>query len=405
MLKIEKKYDVFISFKNSDNQGNDTFDKEIAYKVYEFLSSKDLKVFFSPITLQLLGRDDWGEEIQKATSLSKIFIALGTQKSYMKAEWTQRERTSFLALKYSDKSKALYSYVALPMVISSLPNDIKGFESFQHDKPNELERLYTYIFNHLENIKKPYVELENTDFVKDVFDGLEQEKLVVLFSQEFSKIDDYYHTIKIKAEKKFEENFYLISIPSFTDNPKRYFQSIAQDCKIENNQVEELQDWKEIMQCKLTESKRDVLLFIIDIEEGNEELDRQFATTIRSLKRDFPHFHALFSGRKSLAKLVYKDGVLSPLNTAKRFFFPDNKLKLDEEQLALQFEMMGKYRKQLCILLQKDISVRYTPWSYDEVINQLFWKNMLIKNGKKFSWRDELTKDVGLDIFSCENTL
>ena len=146
---MEIEYDIFISFKNSDKDGNRTEDRELAYRLYNFLKSKNLKIFFSEATLQELGADSWGDEIEDDLRASKIFIALGTKEKYFSSYWIQRERTTFLTLKRDDKSKAIYSYIASPMTTRNLPNDIKEFECFEDTKPNEFERLYSFISNRL----------------------------------------------------------------------------------------------------------------------------------------------------------------------------------------------------------------------------------------------------------------
>ncbi len=146
---MEIEYDIFISFKNSDEEGNPTKDKELAHKLYAFLQSKNLQVFFSDATLQELGTDSWSKEIQRALKVSKIFIALGSKEEYFYSYWLQRERTTFLTRKEDDKSKALYSYIAPPMTTAKLPKDIEDFECFEDTKPNEFDRLYSFISNHL----------------------------------------------------------------------------------------------------------------------------------------------------------------------------------------------------------------------------------------------------------------
>jgi tetratricopeptide (TPR) repeat protein len=140
---MEKDYDIFISFKNSGR------DRELAYKLYKFLKSKNLKIFFSEATLEELGADSWGEEIEDALRASKIFIALATEEEHFYSYWLQRERTTFLTLKRDDKSKAIYSYIAPPMTTQNLPDDIRGFECFEDTKADEFERLYSFISNHL----------------------------------------------------------------------------------------------------------------------------------------------------------------------------------------------------------------------------------------------------------------
>ena len=146
---MKTEYDIFISFKNSDKKGNPTEDRELAYKLYKFLKSKNLKIFFSKATLEELGTDSWKEGIKEALKSSKIFIALGTKEEYFKSEWVQWERTTFLTRRDDDISKAIYSYIAPPMSIGKLPRDILEIECFEDTKADEFERLYSFVSNHL----------------------------------------------------------------------------------------------------------------------------------------------------------------------------------------------------------------------------------------------------------------
>ena len=104
---METNYDIFISFKNSDKDGNKTEDRALAYKLYEFLKSKNLKIFFSEATLQEIGSGAWQKDITEALKFSKIFIALGTKEEYFEFKWVQWERTTFLTRKEDDESSTL----------------------------------------------------------------------------------------------------------------------------------------------------------------------------------------------------------------------------------------------------------------------------------------------------------
>ena len=146
-------YQVFISFKNSDDQtGEETPDKKVAYKVYKYLSSRGLNIFFSPVTLKVLGRDSWEDEIHLALKESKVFIAIGTNKKNMNSYWVHKERISFSGIKLADSSRAIYGYIASPMSLQDLPDDLKKIEVFQDKKPDALASIYTYIHNHLMQI-------------------------------------------------------------------------------------------------------------------------------------------------------------------------------------------------------------------------------------------------------------
>ncbi|CAA6824438.1 MAG: Unknown protein [uncultured Sulfurovum sp.] len=162
-MQVESYYDVFISFKDSDDKGNDTEDKKVAYELYTYLIKKKLTVFFSAETFIQHGTDQWRNEIEHAIQVSKIFIAVGSQKTYMQSKWLQLERTSFLALRSIDNTRAIYSYLITPMTIKDLPDDIKEVSSFS---PNNRDKLYQYISQHLRAIKlkkQPILLKRNSD--------------------------------------------------------------------------------------------------------------------------------------------------------------------------------------------------------------------------------------------------
>ncbi|CAA6815035.1 MAG: Unknown protein, partial [uncultured Sulfurovum sp.] len=238
-------------------------------------------------------------------------------------------------------------------------------------------------------------------FVKEVGESIERDKLLVLFSQELTKIDEYYRNIKLELQARFTNEFYLVSIPSFVSDELEYFSCIANDCGI-SGEVKRVSDWQKAIKKKLEESSEPLLLFVRDIENGDEVLDKQFATIVRNLKNEYAHFHALLIGRKALAKLVYGEGVLSPLNNAKELFFPEVNTKLGAEKIHQQFQTLGRQRTQICQLLGKKNLGRFSTWSFNDTINQLFWKNLLIREGNKFAWRGELTKEIAREAFGCE---
>ena len=72
---MKNDYDVFISFKNTEED----LDRQIANKIYKYLTQNALKVFFSDITLAKDGIDNWNDEIyNNAIEASTVFISVGT---------------------------------------------------------------------------------------------------------------------------------------------------------------------------------------------------------------------------------------------------------------------------------------------------------------------------------------
>jgi len=239
------------------------------------------------------------------------------------------------------------------------------------------------------------------DFTQSVIDAIEKERMVVLFSQDFTDIEAYYQRIREEFKSRFKSHCFEISVPSFVEDEREYFACIAQECAFDC-EVKKVSEWNNSMRKRLKNSSEPLLLFISDLENGNEALNKQFATMLRNLKNEFLHFHLILIGRKALARLVYGEGMLSPLNSAKELFFPENQKKLGEERIAQQFATLGRYQEQLCKLLAKDSLGRYATWSYNELINKLFWKNLLLKKGKHFVWRGELSKEIGREVLGCD---
>ena len=78
-------------------------------------------------------------------------------------------------------------------------------------------------------------------------------------------------------------------------------------------------------------------------------------------------------------------------------------MKLGENRIVQQFQSMGKNREEVCKLLQKEKVGRFAVWSYNETINKLFWKNLLVRDGRQLVWRGALTKEIARDVLGCES--
>ena len=103
----EKPYDVFICYKETDENGNRTIDSVLAYDIYEALTAKGLKVFFSRITLEDKLGQMYEPYIFAALNSAKVMLAIGTKYEYYHAVWVKNEWSRFLKLMARDRSKVL----------------------------------------------------------------------------------------------------------------------------------------------------------------------------------------------------------------------------------------------------------------------------------------------------------
>ncbi len=103
----EKPYDVFICYKETDESGSRTEDSVLAQDVYDVLTAKGLKVFFSRITLEDKLGVQYEPYIYAALSSARVMLAFGTKYEYYDAVWVKNEWRRYLDMMRTDKSKAL----------------------------------------------------------------------------------------------------------------------------------------------------------------------------------------------------------------------------------------------------------------------------------------------------------
>ena len=103
----EDPYDVFICYKETDDNGDRTIDSTIAQDVYEALTEKKFKVFFSRITLEDKLGQEYEPYIFAALHSAKVMLVFGTSYANYNAVWVKNEWMRYLKMMESDKSKHL----------------------------------------------------------------------------------------------------------------------------------------------------------------------------------------------------------------------------------------------------------------------------------------------------------
>ena len=103
----EEPYDVFICYKETNENGERTEDSVLAQEIHDSLTGKGLKVFFSRISLEDKLGQQYEPYIYAALHSSKVMLAIGTKFEYYNAVWVKNEWTRFLDMMKTDKEKAL----------------------------------------------------------------------------------------------------------------------------------------------------------------------------------------------------------------------------------------------------------------------------------------------------------
>ena len=103
----EEPYDIFICYKETDENGDRTIDSEIAQDVYTVLTEKGYRVFFSRITLEDRLGQEYEPYIFAALNSAKVMLAFGTDYEYYNAVWVKNEWSRFLKLIAKGEKKTL----------------------------------------------------------------------------------------------------------------------------------------------------------------------------------------------------------------------------------------------------------------------------------------------------------
>jgi tetratricopeptide (TPR) repeat protein len=103
----EEPYDVFICYKETDENGKRTQDSVIANDIYYQLTQEGYKVFYAAITLEDKLGSAYEPIIFAALNSAKVMLSIGTKPEYFTAVWVKNEWSRYLKLMQKDHTKML----------------------------------------------------------------------------------------------------------------------------------------------------------------------------------------------------------------------------------------------------------------------------------------------------------
>lgn len=130
----EEPFDVFICYKETDNNGRRTPDSVLANDLYHQLTQEGFKVFFARITLEDKLGSAYEPYIFAALNSAKVMVALGTKPEYFNAVWVKNEWSRYLSLIKNGAKKML-----IPAYKDMDPYDLP--EEFSHLQAQDMSKL------------------------------------------------------------------------------------------------------------------------------------------------------------------------------------------------------------------------------------------------------------------------
>lgn len=159
-VQKEEPFDVFICYKESDEQGRRTVDSTLAQDIYYQLTEQGRRVFFARITLEDKAGQEYEPYIFAALHSAKVMVVVGTKPEYLNAAWVKNEWSRYLALMKQDHKRLLIPCYR-GMDPYDLPEQLSVLQSYDTSKIGFIQDLIRGIGKVLDVDKKPE-RTENT---------------------------------------------------------------------------------------------------------------------------------------------------------------------------------------------------------------------------------------------------
>lgn len=150
ILSISKKedpYDVFICYKETNDIKQRTQDSVEAMRVYDALTRKGYKVFFSRISLENHAGEAYEPYIFSALNSARLMLVFGSRPEYINSVWVKNEWSRYLALKRADnKRQMVVCYLdmeegQIPGQLQNLPKQNMGLNGAVQDLVRGIESI------------------------------------------------------------------------------------------------------------------------------------------------------------------------------------------------------------------------------------------------------------------------
>lgn len=296
IAKNEKPYDIFISFKDKDDDtGMETKDSKKATSLYYALKDAGYNVFFSKITLKEKAGEEYEPLIYAALKSSKVMLLIGTKAEYMNAKWVKNEWRRFNKMRMDGERKLLLP-VYEDMDPYEIPYELQGLQAMNMGELDFLETLKktvdSFIGESIESRKEKEAEqqlqkmLSKNGIVNSaekhndngemllkkglITDAVEAFDKAIEANPEFYK--PYWNRMIIRIGCTEEElpsvmidfsndRDYLLACAHAPEEEKRYYEDMARKCR--NN--------KSLNEEYISQVKKEIKSYCSEDEKSNNE--------------------------------------------------------------------------------------------------------------------------------------
>ena len=196
----EEPFDVFICYKESEEDGSRTRDSLYAQDIYYQLTEQGRRVFFSRITLEDKAGTEYEPYIFADLNSAKVMILVTTSAEHANSVWMKNEWSRFLSLMRKDRSKLLLPCYR-DMDPYDLPEALSVLQSYDMGKIGFIQDLIRGV-NKVLNDTKSKQAVKETVIVQqinaaieaqtnDIIAPLLKRAYIFLEDEEWGRANDY----------------------------------------------------------------------------------------------------------------------------------------------------------------------------------------------------------------------
>ena len=227
IAESEQPYDIYISYRAQDDNGDKTPVSEIAGHLYNKLTSAGYSVFLSEAALKGKKQSDCEPYIYSALNSANVMLALGTSYDDYNDVWVKNEWNRYLEIAEKNKNKCLIPCYK-DVDEYDIPKEFAGLKVCQLGNDDTFNNIMAEIANVVkqESVNQP--EPEKAELAEEI----ELEEIEIIEPVDINKLlDEGFSAISDKNWKKANKLFFHV-LDEEPDNSKAYWGQllVQQEC-------------------------------------------------------------------------------------------------------------------------------------------------------------------------------
>ena len=229
IAESEQPYDIYISYRAKDDNGDKTAVSEIAGHLYNKLTSARYRVFLSEAALKGKKQSDCEPYIYSALNSANVMLALGTSYDDYNDVWVKNEWNRYLEIAVKNKNKCLIPCYK-DVDEYDIPKEFAGLKVCQLGNDDTFNNIMAEIANVVkqESVNQPAPKPEKAEPAEEI----ELEEIEIIEPVDINKLlDEGFSAISDKNWKKANKLFFHV-LDEEPDNSKAYWGQllVQQEC-------------------------------------------------------------------------------------------------------------------------------------------------------------------------------